>query len=376
MKKIIFALTTFIGTIIGVGIFGLPFAVSKFGFFPSLLYFTFLGVVLIIYHLVIGEIALRTKGEHRMPGFAKIYLGPKGEAVAVISGIIGLFGTNLAYIIVGGNFLAQILMPVLGGTEFVYVLLYFISGAFIIFLGTAAIAKSELISVGVLFTILAILGWNTAPHIQAQNFLTVDWRYILLPYGVVLFALSGASIVPELKEILGSSVKKLKSVIIIGTIIPAIVSLLFVIFVLGVSGASTTEDAITGLRNIIGSRIIALGYIFGIVASFTSYLSVGETLKKVFWYDLKFSHFNAWIFASFIPILLYFAGLKNFIVIIALTGAVTTGIDLMITYLIHRKAKKTGLRKPEYEINLPISVWYCILSVFLAGVILSILFIH
>src|SRR3989339_1162080 len=209
MSKFFLALSTFVGTIVGVGIFGLPFAVSRFGFLPSLLYFAFLTAVLVMYHLVVGEIVLRTNGEHRMPGFAKISLGTKGETAAVASTVVGLLATNLAYIIVGGGFLAQLLMPVLGGTEFAYILIYFISGAMIIFLGTRAIAKSEFISVGVLFAILAILGWNAAPHIQYQNFLTSDWKYALLPYGVILFALSGASIIPELREILGKNAKKL-----------------------------------------------------------------------------------------------------------------------------------------------------------------------
>ncbi|MFA6215077.1 MAG: aromatic amino acid transport family protein [Patescibacteria group bacterium] len=373
MKQYFLALATFCGTIIGVGIFGLPYAAAQFGFLPTLFYFAVLVCLTITIHLIFGEICLRTAGNHRLPGLTEIYFGKKMKFLPVISNSIGLFGASLAYIIIGSGFLADLLMPIFGANQLAYVLVFFGLGAFIVFLGSQAISRSDLINLSLFFAILIFLLIKSLPHIQLNNLITYQLSNFFLPYGVILFALSGMSIIPEVKEILGAKTSSLKKIIITGTLLPAAAYLIFIFFVLGVCGRETTPDALTGLKSVLGEKILIAGFIFGILATFTSYINVGLTIKKIFWYDLKFSHFSAWVLATFVPLLLYFIGLKDFILIISFTGAVTMGVDGILVFLVHRKAKKTGQLKPAYQINLPKIVTYLIIAMFLAGVVVELI---
>lgn len=367
MKNFLYSISVFTGTIIGVGLFGLPYVTSRLGFFPTLFYFALVSVMIILIQLVFGEITLRTKGSHRLPGYVGIYLGKKAKFLSIINNSIGLYGTNLAYIILGGSFLAALLMPIFGANELAYVLVFFASGAFIIFLGSNATARTEFISLIIFFIALAILVIFGLPHINYHNFLTVDYHYWYLPYGIILFSLAGMSIIPEARDILGKQGNLLKYVIIIGTAIPVITYLLFIYFVLGVSGSHTTEDALTGLEQYLGKGILTFGYIFGLITTFTSYLTIGLTIKKVYWYDLKFSHFSAWIIACFIPLILYFVGLQNFIIVTTLTGAVTMAIDGTMVFLVYLHARRGSDLKPPYQLNLPYIAVIILIFLFLLG---------
>ena len=342
MKQYFYALATFSGTIIGVGLFGLPFVTVKAGIIPVLFYFFLLGGLILISHLVYGEISLRTKKPHRLPGYAKIYLGKKAGYLSVISNAIGLFGANLAYIIIGGSFLANLALPLFGGYVLAYILIYALSGAFLIYLGSKTIARSEFFSLIIFFGILLFIVIKSRPSINLNSYYLFNAKNLFLPYGVILFSLGGISVIPEIREVLGERIKLLKNVIIVGTLIPILTYLIFIYAVVGVSGAQTTTDALTGLKEILGPNIILAGYFFGLLTTFTSYLTIGLTLKKIFWYDLNFSHFNAWVIACFIPIILYFLGLNDFIKIIGFAGAVALGVDAIITFLIYLAAKKIG----------------------------------
>ena len=66
------------------------------------------------------------------------------------------------------------------------------------------------------------------PSINLEHLQKVDWSHIAFPYGVVLFALWGANIVPELKEIVKGNVRLLRNVIISGILISAFSYLIFI----------------------------------------------------------------------------------------------------------------------------------------------------
>ena len=368
MKQYLYALATFSGTIIGVGLFGLPYAARQFGFLPTVFYLIILTAVTIVIHLIFGEICLRTKGKHRLPGFTEVYLGKKWKILPVITNSFGLLGANLAYIIVGGGFLANLLVPVFGGNELAFTLIFFAAGAIIIFLGSRAISQAELVSLFIFFGVMIFLFFKSLPYIQLTNLQTYELTNFILPYGIILFSLSGMSIIPEVREILGDKNRGLKNIIILGTIIPALTYLVFIFFVLGACGNSTTVDALSGLKQILGPKIITAGFIFGVLTTFTSYITIGLTLKKIFWYDLKFDHFSSWVIAAFLPIMFYLMGLNNFLAVISFIGAVTIGLDGILVFSIYRKAKKTGSLKPAYQVNLPKIVTYLIIIMFLVGV--------
>ena len=107
-KQFIMAIATLVGTIIGAGVLGIPYAISKSGFIPGMIILVILGFAVLILNLCVGEVALRTKGRHQLPGYAEKYLGKWGKHVMSFSIIFAIYGALIAYFIGSGNVLADI----------------------------------------------------------------------------------------------------------------------------------------------------------------------------------------------------------------------------------------------------------------------------
>ena len=125
----------------------------------------------------------------------------------------------------------------------------------------------------------------------------------------------------------------------IAILIPALVYLFFIYLILGITGPQTTESALTGLRNFLGDRIVSLALFFGVLTTFTSFIALGLTLRKVFWYDLKIEKNFAWLITCFFPLILFLIGVKQFIPVISFVGGVMLGIDGILILLMYRKIK-------------------------------------
>jgi len=331
-------------------------------------YFLLLGSLAILIHLFLGELVLRTPDFKRLPGFAKIYLGRRGQIVAYISTTLGLFGALLAYLIVGGEFFTELLSPFLGGDSLFYTLFYFVIGAALIFSGIKAIEKVEFWGLVLFFIILLAIFFRGQGFIDIQNlFLIENWKLeignLFLPYGVILFSLWGAALVPEVEEMLRERKKMLLKIISIAILIPIVVYLFFIYLILGITGPQTTETALPGLRVVLGDGIVSLALLLGLLTTFTSFITIGLTLKKVFWYDLKIEKNLAWAITCFLPLFLYLVGVKSFIEVIGVVGGMLLAVDGILILLMYKKIK------PERKIFV-----YPLILVLLIGIIYSIVY--
>jgi tyrosine-specific transport protein len=367
MTQFIKALSVFLGTIIGVGIFGLPYIAMKAGFFPVLFYFLLMSVVAITLHLVLAKIILGTEKLHRLPGYVEEYLGSKWKKISLLFLFFGLTGALLAYLIVGGEFLNAIFAPYFGGNAFLYTILFFCAGAFLVFRGIKSISKIEFFLLLIFLGILIMFFIKALPFINAEHFRTViNWKSLTLPYGIVLFSLWGSSIIPEIKEILGKNKKKLNKVIVSGILISMIVYVFFIFTILGVTGENTSKEAISGFSNTLGNGIVDLGFIFGIIACFTSFITLCLTLKKTLWYDFNIPKNISWFIACFLPLSLFLMGFREFIDVISFTGALALGAEAIIIIFLYKAfLKKKNLGKPNPLI-------YCLPIFFILGIIFEI----
>lgn len=376
-KSFIFALSTLSGTIIGVGLFTLPYITSKVGFWIILGYFAALSVIVILIHLLYAEVVMRTQGEHRLPGYAEIYLGRPGKILALMTMIFGIGGALFCYLVVGSGFLSSLLSPVLGDGSLFYLVIFFFLGASLIFFGIKSISKIEFFGLILFLTALLLIFFKGLPFIKMENLLTkvpVFDRPLFLPYGAILFALWGAALIPEITELMKNQLKNLRKLIPLAIIIPALVYLFFIFLVTGITGPATSKEAIIGLKNFLGNGIISLGLFFGVLTTFTSFITLGLTLKKVFWYDLKIPSNIAWLIACFGPLALYLVGFKDFIKIIGLVGGVMLGIEGIIIILVYLKAKIKSELQPAWQISLPKSLIYPLTIFLILGIIYEIFY--
>lgn len=363
-----YALATLVGTVVGAGVFGLPYVFSRAGFSIGLVFLLIFGVVAILVHLMYGEVVLRTQGKHRFVGFVATYFGRNWRRVSTPLVMLELYGSLLAYIILGGKF-TRILFGRGDMSEAIFSLSFFAVGSLLIFFGIRSVSLSEFVMSFFLVGIIALLFILGIPHLDLKDFQGIDEKNIFLPYGVILFALAGGAAIPELPDILRGNKRALKRVIIYGTLIPVLLYVVFVTSVIGISGEGVSEEAIEGLVPHLGNAAVFLGALFGLFAVFTSFLVLGINLRDTFLYDYKKPRFVAWLLALVPPMVLFMAGVNQFIGVIGFVGAIAGGITGIFIILLHMKVQREGTRSPEYSIRLPRAVSYGIVLVFSLGIL-------
>lgn len=367
MKNFLFAVATLMGTIVGLGMFGIPYVASKAGFFVGVIYLLVLGLVMMLVHLIIGEIVERTKEKHRLTGYIEKYLGIQSKRAVGAIIIFAIYAALLAYIIVAGKFL-EIMTGGLWSSFILGLIFWAIITPFIL-RGIKTIGIVELVMAGLLLLFAGVLFVFGAKDINVQNFSSFNPASFFLPYGVIIFAMDGGVAVPEIRELLKLDGKVYKRAIIVGTLIPIFVYLLFMVMVVGVSGDHTTEEALAGLTSSLGTGVVKIGAIFGLLAIITSYLTLGSNLKHTFEYDWRMNKFFSSFLITAVPIALFILGIQKFIEIISFSGAVFAAIIFIFTFLVYLRAKKHGDQAPGYALNLPkFAIWLLIGLFALGGV--------
>lgn len=335
MLKILKASSILIGTIIGVGVFGLPYVAAQSGVWLTVGYLIILGAMATIIHYFYGQIVIISQRQERLVGYVKEYLDSRYYSIARVTVVLSRMGALLAYIIVAGHFIEALFSL----DNFYGSLIFFILSALVVFWGLKTISWLELLMSIFLVLAMLLIFIISFPHVQSIN-LSLPISNFFLPYGVVLFALGGAVAIPEMAEMLRNNKKKLNISILLGNILPVILFIIFTIIVVGVTGLETSPEALIGLDQKIGNGIIKLGLLFGVIALFTSFISIGLNVKKVFWYDFKLNKHLSWLIACGVPVLVFILGMRNFIETIGFIGAVFGAINAIFIILIYKKVKK------------------------------------
>ena len=367
-KKFCLALAVLLGTIVGAGIFGLPFVISKSGIIPGFFYFFVLGLAVMFLHLMFGETVLRTEGKMRLSGYSQKYLGKNGKLMVTISTFIGITGSLLAYIILGGNFLEIIFSSVINLSAFQFSLIFWAILVCFIFKGLRVIAPAAVFTNIAFFIIIFIVIGFLLPKFSFNNLSLINPGNIFLPYGIIMFSLTGFAAIPEIAGILKSQEERkvFKKVIMIASLVTIILYLIFALGVIGVSNGKTSEEAFSGLVPFLGKKIIILGALFGVITIADSFLIICLYFRNTLIYDYHFPKIFASLTSSFLPLLL-FLRFRNFTQVVGFAGTVLGTIEGIIILFLFKKAKKLGDRTPEYSLNIPNYLIYIMMAIFIIG---------
>ncbi|MCG2698767.1 hypothetical protein L6307_06840 [Candidatus Parcubacteria bacterium] len=373
-KNYYLAAAVMVGYIIGVGMFGLPFLVSRAGLLSFIILIAVLGLVQYLLHLIYANLIVVTEGYHRMPGYAEIYLGRRGKIIVFIAKLVGNCGALLAYIIITGIFLNQLLEPRFGGNEFIYASILFFVEAIIVFFGTKMIAKTELVMSGLLILVVALIAVKGYGAAEPSNYFLIDWKYILLPYGAMLFALDGGGSLPIVAKLLGRNKKSIKSIVRIGTFLPVIIISIFTLVVVGISGSQTTPDALTGAGLIINNGVIFFSLIFGVLTMVTSFLLVAQSIKETLRWDFKVNKYSAWAIAVFATNIVYVLGIKNLVDVFSFAGAIAGGTSAIILILIFIKLSKQKNKLILFKRKPKKALAYFLILMFAGGILYEVFY--
>ena len=368
-KNFLYATAVLVGTMVGVGVFGIPFAFSKVGFWVGFLFLIFIGFITLLMNFMYGEIVLRTHEEHQITGYTEKYLGFWFKRAIFFSMALSLYSALLAYIVIAGDFLNNIFSFVFYASPTSYSLVFFFVLSALVLLGIKRIFWVELLLVCLFIAVVFLILGVGVNKIDVANLAGIQREFWFLPYGILLFAFAGFSSIPIQRSILNGQEDKLKKSILLAVVLTSALYLLFAFTVLGISGSVTTPDAISGLYEFLGSKIIFLGSLFGILAVSTSFLMLGSAFLEMFHLDYNVPRKWAWFLVVAPPLVLFLGGLRTFIDIISLAGSVAIGLEGIVLTFVYIKSKSKGDRVPEYSLELPKFFYYLLIFMFGAGIV-------
>ncbi len=365
------ASASLVGTIIGVGIFGVPYAISRVGVVPALIFFLVLGGIQLLQHFYLVEAAMVCPDKLRLPGLVGRYVGPRARWIAAVANLLGLWAGMIAYIIVGGKVLAVLLQPLLGGSDYHYQIGWAVIGSALVYFSLKVISRLGLVTVTALIAAFLLIFARAAPAVRLDNLLAFNIQDLFLPYGVLLFSLSGYPAILEMEDILEGKHQHYRRAVVVGTLVGALLTITFGLVVYGVTGAATTEDAVTGLQNVLGGNIAKLAALLGFVAIMNCYLRIGVNMRHTLQYDFKLRRLPAWLLTVGIPVGVFLIGSRSFVSMISFSGAVFGGITAILITLLYISITKRKLMK-EKPLGVPLPWAYASIVILAGGALIEV----
>ncbi len=363
------AVMIIVGSVIGAGVLGIPYVVAQVGFWVGLLYIAGLGFVMILLHLFLGEIVLRTKKYLQIGGLCEKYLGKKAGGFMKLLMLLMLTSALVAYIVGMGEAAQAIFINYgIDIPAYAWSIIAWLIGSIVVIAGVRTLAHIEFVLASVIFVIIIIIAALAAPHIEVEKLMRFDLAQFFLPYGVVLFAFHGTNAIAEVEEIMPNQQKRMKQVIILAGVLPIIIYILFALAVVGVTGINTTEIATVGLGKVLGPGAIVFGNLFALFAMMTSFFALGFALRRTYEWDFNFKKIIALLLTLCVPILIFILGLRNFIATIGIAGALFGSIEaIMIIMMFWRARKKGDMSVRAYALHGASFVAVLLFLVFLVG---------
>lgn len=356
-----------IGTIIGAGIFGVPAMMDRIGIIGGSIIFWIIATLILATHLMFVEVIAAVDGRRRLPGYVGAVLGKGAGRFAVIANTLQLVGANIAYIILGGVFLKTLADKsgiVIGLTT--WQLLFWLGGAFTAYTALKVMAKVEAALSWALVAVMLLIFAIAAPRADLARLGTFDFSQAHAPIGVFLFAMFGLTVIAEVFELTGRKVKETQRAVCIGTIVAAILTWMFGLFVTLAlpAGAAASPERISELFHPALWWVIPL---FGFLAIITSFITSSFNLESIYRLDVGTSKIVGWGIAVVTPLVLVFVMNTDFISIIETVGALFSATcGLLVALSAHALYRKKKSRYPFWRREL---IPFAVVILFMATIL-------
>lgn len=363
------SLRPFLGNVVGVGIFALPYVVAQAGFGVGVLAILLCGAASLVAYLLYADIALHTSGHARFVGLMRQYVGPFGGVLAAAAFFVSAFGTLVAYILVGGSFAHVLFAPIVGGGLLLYRVLFLLFGAVAMFGGMLTVMRVQKYIIAAYLVLVALMVVLAAPHVDVGNFVLSTGSGVFLPFGVALFAFNGFGAVPEMRDVLGRHKHLLPRALTVGVGIVAALYIAFAAIIVGVSGLGTSQEALYGLAQVLGPAMLVIGSAIGLCTVGSAFMTHGVVTINTLTYDYRVRYFSAWAIAVLIPFAVVLLGSTDFVSVINITGGIGGGLMGLVLVTAYEKMR---LHPHASKNLLTIPQWLVFLAgvVFLANIVL------
>lgn len=279
------------GTTIGAGMLALPVVTGLAGFFPSLIVLILYWIYMTYTALLMLEVNMSMEEHTNLMTMVKNTLGKFGQAISWVVYLFLLYALLTAYMAGSAPMLKQMLESSLGhSVPYVYsVLPLFIFFGSFIYLGTRSVDlfnRILMLALGFLFFLLIVM---IGPHVELKRLTYQQPKYILLALSVIATSFGFHIIIPTLRSYFHQDAEALKKSILIGSLCPVIIYIIWNLLALGVIPVDGNASINQGLeqgcngalllsRSLDQPRIGWISEVFAFIAIITSFLGVSLSL--------------------------------------------------------------------------------------------------
>lgn len=334
------------GGIVGAGIFSLPFALKEGGIVVFSALLLAISVLMFLVNRMYRQVVDSIDERHQLVGYVMRVLGSPAGMLVLFLDLFSLCGALLAYMIIGGEFLAKITQQT---NESMSLVFYGVAAVLLLFAGKFLRSLDILFTLlkGVLLVCISVIGLYIV-LVRGIPKLPLIGSDPLVAYGAVLFACTGFSIVPELikDKFMGKS-------LLLGQ---GIVAVLYMVFSLALVGLVQGEmfNGLSGVPRLVFN-------LAGVSTVFAPYLILSWVAYDIFNKDLAVAKKDSLILVVAVPLLLYLLGFHSFSDVISVSGGVFIGGIVVIISRMYMK------KFPGKNVLLN----YLVQGVFLIGVVLE-----
>ncbi|MGF1742768.1 hypothetical protein L4C34_17155 [Vibrio profundum] len=257
----------FTGNCVGAGILALPLSTAGLGFVATAIVISLCWFVSMIASLLIVEVlAAYPEKQLNFDSMYGLTLGRAGQIIGMLAYIVLLYSVAAAYTSGG----ASILSAILSQTG-IHLPKWLAASAFTLILGSIVykghravdISNRLLLSTkGICFIVLAAL---LMPDVRASNLFdithTIPYLWVAVP--ILFFSFGLQIMVPSMFNYLGRDIKEIRKAIIIGSFIPLLIYMLWLVVILGImprfGSASFTSFLSNHSANDVGDLFVMLG---------------------------------------------------------------------------------------------------------------------
>jgi len=223
------------GTAIGAGMLSLPVLTAAAGFYPTLGAFFLVWFFMLTSGLAYLEVSLRFKGDTNLISMVGHTLGHIPKIIAWGIFVLLLYSLMAAYTSGGTTMLAHIChINIETNTHLFFMTIAFaLPFALLVYLGTLWVDRlNRILMVGFIisFVALCVTAFNVGP---AEQFHAVgESKFLLFTFPILVTSFAYQLLIPSLKSYMHGDIKKLRWTIIIGSLVPLLVYIIWELIII------------------------------------------------------------------------------------------------------------------------------------------------
>ena len=338
------ATSIIIGHGVGSGILAVPYLASRNSMREMILILCFCYLFNLVMHLIIAELSYNNGGAQFVSCFdAELFSGKFKKIFTWLAfALLGLSVlVNVSAFLTGA---AAVFRSWFGLADPLGILLFYLIGAGVVFIGMKLVGICEKIAVGSMVAVIGILLIATLRSETSP--LPTGWHGLnnaLALFGMISFSLSAVMSTPQVVKGLEGDVKRIRGAIAAGLAINAgLILLITVMTLLGAGKDISQNGALVDLAAHLGGWVSIVGYLFTLLALATSFWANTLNLRDIIHEQTKWGLKLSWLAATLPCLALAFLGLASFVGFTRFASIiqVVTGLGIIVAY--HNSRKRVG----------------------------------